>query len=543
MIALLSTALIQPCFAARWQDLGNMGDSLDKVYIDADSVELLDGFRIVRLMVVYPSPRTDKNDKTTDRYIQRTVVDCERKLYYGIQTIWYLNDRQVVASPSATDWKTKTMHIFSDNPMGQRLHSAACNLPLTTGKQAPADTPPDIQHPAPARSTLLDGENLLFAPPKDFIIGHHSDRIGSLTEYIPSGETVENWTEMLTIQIFRNLKDTEPSAFLQQIGAKWLNDCPETPKDTIHNGKSNGYPVSMLELKCPNVHSTGKPETTIFRVIKGKDALYSIQYAWRTVPSDGAKDALSKTTVCDTRDPSHSCPSFDSIASPGPASIPAPTPAPAHPKLRFLTGSGIIVNDEGYILTSAHVVKSCKSIAVKAANIDALSAKLEVIDPKNDLALLKTSAGYGLPAQFRSESKPAKLGETIGVIGYPLTDYLSAEPKATFGQINSVAGLGNDYTLLQISAPIQSGNSGGPVIDTSGNVIAIVVSRLSLDLGSKSGDIPQNVNFAIRGELAQIFMQAHGVKFKVSDHKKELRTDQIAEAGQKSTALVVCSNE
>jgi S1-C subfamily serine protease len=299
----------------------------------------------------------------------------------------------------------------------------------------------------------------------------------------------------------------------------------------------------MLVLKCPKVAATGKPETTVFRVIKGKDALYSVQYAWRTVPSDDAKNAFSKTSVCDNRDPSHPCPSFDSLASPGPASTPAPTPVPAQPKLRFSTGSGIIVNDEGYILTSAHVVKSCKSIAVKALSIDALSAKLEAIDQKNDLALIKTTAGYGQPAQFRPESKPAKLGETIGVVGYPLTDYLSAEPKATFGQINSVAGLGNDYTLLQISAPIQSGNSGGPVFDTSGNVIAIVVSRLSLDVGSKSGDIPQNVNFAIRGEMAQIFMRAHGVKYKVGDRKKELRTYQMADAGQRSTALVVCSYE
>ena len=59
----------------------------------------------------------------------------------------------------------------------------------------------------------------------------------------------------------------------------------------------------------------------------------------------------------------------------------------------------------------------------------------------------------------------------------------------------------------------------------------------------KTGTVPQNINFAIRGELAQIFMQAHGVKFKAGDHKKELRTDEIADAGQKSTAFVICSYE
>jgi hypothetical protein len=71
----------------------------------------------------------------------------------------------------------------------------------------------------------------------------------------------------------------------------------------------------------------------------------------------------------------------------------------------------------------------------------------------------------------------------------------------------------------------------------------VVSQAASLAQLLKNGTVPQNVNFAIRGELAQIFMQAHGVRFKVGDHKKELRTDEIADAGQKSTALIVCSYE
>ncbi len=532
LIVLLWAMLTRPCLATNWKELGNAADSLDKVYIDTDSVEQQGGFRIVRIMTVYPAPRLNSHNLTMDSRIQQNAFDCERKMFYGIQLIGYLNGKQVGAGPLATDWKTKMVPVQTDS-FSQRILSTACSLPLTTGRGAPADIPPAIQQPAPARSPLLDGENLLFAPPRDFKFGFHSDRNGSLTEYVPNGQTVEEWTEMLTVQVFRDLKDMEPAAFLQKIGTKWVNDCPETPKGSIRNGQVNGYPASMLELKCPNVHSTGKPETTVFRVIKGKDALYSVQHAWRTVPSDEARDSLSKTNVCDTRDLSHPCPSFDTLAP----------PAQAQPKPKFSTGSGIIVNDDGYILTNAHVVKSCKSIAVKPLNADAISAKLDAVDPKNDLALIKTTAGSGNPAQFRPQSNPARLGETVGVIGYPLTGFLSAEPKATFGQINSVAGAGNDYTLLQISAPIQPGNSGGPVLDASGNVIGIVVSQASLALVSKIGAIPQNVNFAIRGELAQIFMQAHGVRFKAGEHKKKLRTDELADAGQKSTVLIVCSSE
>jgi S1-C subfamily serine protease len=535
LIVLLMAAPTRPCFAQHWQELGHLANSLDTVYIDADSVEQEDGFRIVLIKTVYPEPRLNKNNITLDSHIQQTAVDCKARTFYGIRMFGYLSGKQIGTSPVATDWKTKLVPVGND-PFSQRLLSTACSLPATSGSKPPAEAspaphPPAAQPPGPARSPkpALEGENLLFAPPKGFKVGYHEDR-NSMTEFVPDGQTVEDWTEMLTVQIFRD-RTAEPAAFLQSIAAQWQSVCPESPKSTIVNGHVNGYLVSVLELKCPRHPITGKPENTMFRAVKGKDALYSVQYAWRAVPSDAAQQAVSKSTVCDTRDPSHPCASFDSLAP------------PAQPKPKISTGSGIVVNEEGYILTDAHVVKSCKSIAVKPQNGDAQSARLEAMDPKNDLALIKTTAGCGQPAQFRPQSNPVKLGETIGVIGYPLTGFLSTEPKATFGQINSVAGLGNDYTLLQISAPVQPGNSGGPVLDTSGNVIAIVVSQASLALISKTGSIPQNVNFAIRGELAQIFMQAHGVRFKVGDHKRELRTEKIADEGQKSTAFVICSYE
>ncbi len=531
LIVLLMASSTRPCFAQHWQELGSVTGSLDKAYIDVDSVEQKDGFRIVLIKTVYLEPRQNKNNMTLDGHIQQTAVDCERRMFYGIRMFGYLNGKQVATGPVTTDWKTKLIPVGNDS-FSQRILSTACSLATTSGRKKAAEATPAPQSVAPAHSpeVLREGENLLFAPPKDFKIGYYLDR-NSMTEWVPNGQTAKDWTEMLTVQIFRNLKEVGPAAFLQTVGTKYLNACPGTPKDTIRTGDVNGYVVSMLVLKCPKNPDTGKPETTVFRVIKGKDALYSVQHAWRTVPSEEATQALSQSTVCDTRDPGHPCPSLNALAP----------PAQSRPKLS--TGSGIVVNEEGYVLTDAHVIKSCKSIAVKPQNGDAQFAKLEAIDPKNDLALIKTTAGYGQPAQFRPQSNPVKLGETIGVIGYPLTGYLSTEPKATFGQINSVAGLGNDSTLLQISAPVQPGNSGGPVLDTSGNVVGIVVSQASLALISKTGSIPQNVNFAIRGELAQIFMQAHGVRFKVGDHKRELRTEEIADEGQKSTALVICAYE
>jgi hypothetical protein len=162
---------------------------------------------------------------------------------------------------------------------------------------------------------LIDAENLLFSPPKDFKVGYHTDR-NMMTEWVPSTETVDDWTQMLTVQVFRGAT-VDAASFLQGIGKRYMDACPGTTAKGVYTGQVNGYVVSMLVLKCPRNPDTGKPETTAFRVIKGKDALYSVQRAWRSVPSDQEIDdvmhALAKVTVCDTRAPEHPCPSFDSL--------------------------------------------------------------------------------------------------------------------------------------------------------------------------------------------------------------------------------------
>lgn len=225
------------------------------------------------------------------------------------------------------------------------------------------------------------------------------------------------------------------------------------------------------------------------------------------------------------------------------AGTPAAPASPPKPKVGF--GSGIVVDDQGDVLTNSHVVKQCKSIAVANSDAKSLPAKLVGVDPKNDLALVKIAydAPLGEPARFRPLDEPAKLGESVGVIGYPLPGYLSTEPKVTFGQVNSVAGVNNDYTLLQISAPLQPGNSGGPVFDAYGQVIGVVVAEASLAVLASSGALPQNVNFAIRGEVAQIFLTARGIKVLTTRHRHALSTEAVASQGLRSTVQVICAIE
>jgi len=162
--------------------------------------------------------------------------------------------------------------------------------------------------------TPTGAENLLFSPPMDFKVGFQSNGENRLmTEWVPASQTVEDWTEMVTLQIYRG-GAVAAADFLQGVRARYLNDCPgtTTEKGGIFTGQVNGYVVSMMLLKCPRNPGTGKPETTAFRAIRGKDALYLVQHAWRTVPSEQemnvAMQAFAKVTVCDTGVPDHPCP-------------------------------------------------------------------------------------------------------------------------------------------------------------------------------------------------------------------------------------------
>ena len=126
----------------------------------------------------------------------------------------------------------------------------------------------------------------------------------------------KHYRRFCTVQIFHRAT-IDSASFLQDVGKRYMDACPGTTAKGIFTGDTNGYVVSMLLLKCPNNPGTDKPETTAFRIIKGNDALYSVQRAWRSVPSDPDLDAvmhsLAKVTVCDTRSPDHPCPSLDTL--------------------------------------------------------------------------------------------------------------------------------------------------------------------------------------------------------------------------------------
>ena len=160
------------------------------------------------------------------------------------------------------------------------------------------------------------------------------------------------------------------------------------------------------------------------------------------------------------------------------------------------------------------------------------------MDARIDLALLLTQRSLPSQAKLRAS---ANLGEDIMVAGYPLAGLLGSDLIVTGGQVNSLAGLRNDPTLIQISAPVQPGNSGGPLVDRYGSVVGIVVSKLNVSRLEKiTGDVAQNVNFAIKPEMVRLFLDANSVKYLTGQSGPRLDGTELAQVARGFTFQVLC---
>jgi hypothetical protein len=207
---------------------------------------------------------------------------------------------------------------------------------------------------------------------------------------------------------------------------------------------------------------------------------------------------------------------------------------------KTLIGAGIVVSPEGLIVTNHHVVQGCASISVLDPQRQRAAATLVGADAANDLALLKADRSFPAAASFRS-GVPLQAGEAVTVVGYPLAGILGFEPNVAFGYVSAVGGLRGDASRFQISAPIHKGNSGGPILGQDGQVIGIVTSKLdALAVQRSTGDLPQNISFGVRGEVAQAFLQANAARFASGAGGRKLENTEVAAIGRSVTLLVAC---
>lgn len=179
------------------------------------------------------------------------------------------------------------------------------------------------------------------------------------------------------------------------------------------------------------------------------------------------------------------------------------------------SGTGFFVTGDGEIITNFHVIDGCRNPLVLHGRSPSLPAAIVARDKTNDLALLKVEKQVD---QFAHFNVKVRLGEPVAAFGYPLSSILSSGGNFTLGSVTALSGLRDDSRYLQTSAPVQPGNSGGPLVDYYGNVAGIVTGKFNAFAAMvATGDIVQNVNFAIRGSTAVSFLLANGVDVAIAD--------------------------
>jgi S1-C subfamily serine protease len=187
---------------------------------------------------------------------------------------------------------------------------------------------------------------------------------------------------------------------------------------------------------------------------------------------------------------------------------PVAPPTPALPERRTTavksSGTGFAVSAGDVVLTNEHVVAGCSRLSAAAGDQE-FDVKVIATDEASDLAAVRL-LGARLSALPLSTA-PEDLGGEIVVLGFPLTSVLGNDLRITTGVISALSGVRGERKVMQVSAAVQPGNSGGPVIDLWGGVDGVIVAKL----GSRFS--AENVNFAVRVPVVRSFLELNGLHY------------------------------
>jgi S1-C subfamily serine protease/antitoxin component YwqK of YwqJK toxin-antitoxin module len=203
-----------------------------------------------------------------------------------------------------------------------------------------------------------------------------------------------------------------------------------------------------------------------------------------------------------------------------------PAPKAADPNGGWLgNGSGVLIDVSGIIATNHHVIKDATVIEadfVRNGKQYSFSAEVIKTDPEHDLALLKINDKRY--EEFKPKTLPfgikttaAQTGASVFALGYPMAGVLGEEIKFTDGKISSGTGIQGDTMRYQISAPIQPGNSGGPLFDNDGNLIGITDSRANM--GTQNVSYAIKIAWLVKFAGAYIKLPANTIKTKTTEEK------------------------
>jgi S1-C subfamily serine protease len=263
------------------------------------------------------------------------------------------------------------------------------------------------------------------------------------------------------------------------------------------------------------------------------------EYDVRVVYADKTTEERRRQDVCRTTEMalngSDSQPPLASGGAPPPAGGGSP-PRTSGPSF----GTAFFITNQGHALTNNHVIEGCRTIA-GIRDGRPLPAHVVRRDERNDLALIRVQVPAAVPfAKFRA-APGIRAGEGVVVAGFPLPSVLQNGMNVTLGNVSALAGMGGNTALMQVTAPVQPGNSGGPLLDMSGNVVGVIVSKLNaMRIAQATGDIPQNINFAVQGAVARLFLESNGTRIGEQQSVADRKVGDVTDSARDFTFQVQC---
>ncbi|WP_158453426.1 S1 family peptidase [Rubellimicrobium thermophilum] len=226
------------------------------------------------------------------------------------------------------------------------------------------------------------------------------------------------------------------------------------------------------------------------------------------------------------------------VAAPAPAPAPGPGAAPLPGRLIGM-GTGFFVNATD-IVTAEHVIEGCGRLRLE----DGTPLSVLAADPVLDLAVLASGRRSARWLPIRPDLVP-RLGQPAYALGYPYRDLAVMADQGvviTGGNISALPRVADATSRIMLSAPVQPGNSGGPLLARDGLVLGVVVARLAEDyVLDRTGTLPQNMNYATSVERLVPFLEAAGVALPAAPKQTRWNlSDALPEAVAEAVVLIVC---
>ncbi len=203
------------------------------------------------------------------------------------------------------------------------------------------------------------------------------------------------------------------------------------------------------------------------------------------------------------------------------------------------TGSGFITNYGSHIITNKHVIENSKKLFVRNGLGELKKAKVLKVSENDDIAVLELETPFNKQySQNFSGKLQIKPGQKVFVMGYPLVDILGEnKPSISQGIVSKDSGMYDDPGFFQITAKLNSGNSGGPIFSKEGNILGIAVMKLDKSLMlQESGMIPEDVNFGIPNKRIE---KLASYSPKVNIYTDNLELEKLYEALLPSVVMIL----